>query len=322
MRTKDVAGPHRTCRLFTSAVSILWLLTIGTPSRPVSAADGDPGVPASKAVLDRIERQITKEPKYASSPKYALLVLGTKAKTRVWMVEDGKTLYMDKNANGDLTDDGPPIEPSDVRYLGKYESAASRWDFNYFLDKITPIDGSRHSDFQLRRWNYGAKEDSYGLSLNVDGQMPMYAGWFGTLWAASPDAVPIIHFGGSLEPRMLRRKEFVIGAGLDRLSLGFINHGRGEGADSRLSIDALPKTLVPTLRIDWPVADGAPSLQASYPLKDRCCYWEFYEPNFKMPENVVAGDATITVSFEGGDFPFELVTDQINVPVLAKKPAE
>ena len=109
-----------------------------------------------------------------------------------------------------------------------------------------------------------------------------------------------------------------MGAGLQRLSLAFINHGGGEGATSRLSIAAPPKTLVPKLRIDWPVADGDPPLQTSYLLRDRCCYWHFYEPDFKMPESAVAGNATITVSFEGEGFPFELVTDQIVIPVVAR----
>ncbi len=293
------------------SVGAIAILVIAAWSYGASSADTDTS--SSHELLDRIERKITKEPQYKAQPQYALVVLGSNANTKVWMVEDGKTLYVDKNANGDLTDDGPPLAPINERDLGD-----NRWDFDYFLDELTPIDGSRHTDFQLRRWNYGGENDSYGLSLSVDKKMPMYAGWFGTFWAASPEAAPIMHFGGPLEPRLLRRKEFIIGASSNRLSLAFINHGRGEGAMSRLSIDALPKTIIPILRIDWPVADGTPSLQTSYPLKDRCCYWEFYEPNFRIPKGVVAGEATVTVSFKGGDCPFELTIEQIKVPVLAE----
>src|SRR5262245_10504622 len=54
--------------------------------------------------LTGIERSISKEPRYESKvPKYCLLVLGPKAKTRIWLVLDGKTLYVDRNADGDLT---------------------------------------------------------------------------------------------------------------------------------------------------------------------------------------------------------------------------
>ena len=101
------------------------------------------------------------------------------------------------------------------------------WDFDYIADAITPANGPKHTKFRLRRWNYGDKEDSYGLSITLQRRTPMYAGWFSTFWAASPEAVPVIHFGGPLKPQILRFKEFAIGAGPRRLSIAFINPGRG-----------------------------------------------------------------------------------------------
>ena len=95
------------------------------------------------------DRSIVKEPPYQSTPKYCLITIGNHAETKVWIVEDGKRLFVDKNANGDLTDDGPPVEPSNIRYLD-----SARWDFDYVLDAITPTNGSRHTHFRLRRWNY------------------------------------------------------------------------------------------------------------------------------------------------------------------------
>ncbi len=60
---------------------------------------------ASAAVdLTKIERKLVKEPAYRSKPRYCLLVLGPEAKTRVWLVQDGDTLYVDRNGNGDLTE--------------------------------------------------------------------------------------------------------------------------------------------------------------------------------------------------------------------------
>src|SRR5262249_55102086 len=62
------------------------------------------------ADLARIERKIAKEPAYQTkSPKYCLLVFGLDAKTRVWLVQDGDTLYVDKKGNGDLTGDGQRV---------------------------------------------------------------------------------------------------------------------------------------------------------------------------------------------------------------------
>ena len=60
---------------------------------------------ASAAVdLTTIPRRIVKEPAYRSRPKYCLLVFGREAKTRIWLVQDGPTLYVDRNGNGDLTE--------------------------------------------------------------------------------------------------------------------------------------------------------------------------------------------------------------------------
>ncbi len=56
------------------------------------------------ADLHKIERTIAKEPAYKNKPKYCLLVFGPEATTRVWLVQDGDLLYVDRNANGDLTE--------------------------------------------------------------------------------------------------------------------------------------------------------------------------------------------------------------------------
>ena len=61
------------------------------------------------ADLTQVERKIGREPAYASKPQYCLTAFGPNAEARVWLVLDGDTLYVDRNANGDLTDDGEPV---------------------------------------------------------------------------------------------------------------------------------------------------------------------------------------------------------------------
>jgi len=282
----------------------LWLALVVASCCAVSFA-GETGV------LDDFDRTLGKEPAYESTPKYCLLALGASAETRVWMVEDGRLLYVDKNANGDLTDDGPAIEPSNLRELGE-----GRWDFNYRLNKIRPADGGRHTQFDLRRWNYADKKDSYGLSLSLDGKSPMYAGWFGTFWSAQPDTAPVIHFGGALTPKMLRSKEFVIGSEERRLSVAFTNPGSGAGATSRLSIDAMAPEVVPRVHIEWPTADGGAPRRTSHRLVERCCYWEFYTSDFVVPEGIVAGSAKMLIELPPDAIPFVLTTLEIDVPVV------
>jgi len=268
---------------------------------------------ASTNVESHFDRSISKEPRYEGTPKYSLITMGNGGEVKVWMVEDGKRLFVDKNANGDLTDDGPPIKPSHIRDLG-----GNRGDFEYLLDAITPAHGARQTSFVLRRWNYGAKEDSYGLSLSVDDQMPMYAGWFGTFWSAEREKAPVMHFGGPFTPKLLRRKEFVIGEKEQRLSLCFLNFGSGPGAESRLSIDALPKLVVPELKIEWPTASGVAPVRTSHRLTQRCCYWEFYSAEFEVPRGVVAGQAKVSVNLPASAIPIELTTTEIITPVVTE----
>jgi hypothetical protein len=271
-----------------------------------------PQARASTNAVSHVDRTISKEPAYQSTPKYSLITLGSNSDVKVWMVEDGRRLFIDRNANGDLTDDGPPIEPSNVRRLD-----ANRWDFEYVLDAITPADGTRHTNFVLRRWNYNDKEDSYGLSLSVDGQLPMYAGWFGTFWSTKREQAPVIHFGGPFTPKVLRREVFTLGETKERLSLCFVNPGSGEGAVSRLSIDALPRSVVPKLTIEWPTADGLTPLRTVHLLNQRCCYWEFYTTEFAVPKGVVAGKAKVSVDLPLDVTSIELTTREIVVPVVA-----
>src|SRR5262245_46854775 len=66
---------------------------------------------AWSADLTKIERTIAKEPVYQTkTPKYCLLVFGPEAKMRVWLVLDGKDLYVDRNGDGDLTGSGKRVQ--------------------------------------------------------------------------------------------------------------------------------------------------------------------------------------------------------------------
>jgi hypothetical protein len=67
------------------------------------------GGPVWAADLAKVDRTIKKEPKYAGSPRYCLLVFGAEAKHRVWLVQDGDVLYVDRNGNGDLTEPGEKV---------------------------------------------------------------------------------------------------------------------------------------------------------------------------------------------------------------------
>jgi hypothetical protein len=269
--------------------------------------------------LERVDRTLVKEPSYDDSPRYLLLALGQESPTMVWVVEDGRKLYVDKNGNRDLTDDGPPIEPAEVREFNSGPDGASKsWDFDYHLDEFNPSNGPAQSEFQLRRWNYeNAGQDSYGLSLTLDRKTPMYAGWFGSFWGSSPSEASIIHFGAPLTPKMLRYKNLQLRSGLRRLSIGFMAPGLGEASESRLNIDAVAADVVPVLEIEWPKSGGGPPLRTSHQLDQRCCYWEFYTTEFEVPAEATVGTAKVSLQLPAGTMPLPLTTTEWEVPVVA-----
>ncbi len=243
---------------------------------------------ATRICLINLPAHSSRNQRTSQCRSIALVTLGDRGDVKVWMVEDGRRLFVDKNANGDLTDDGPPLEPSNLRHL----DTSSRWDFHYSLDAIPrQASGTGSTNFVLERWNYNGKEDTYGLSLSVNSRMPMYAGWFGTFWSTNRDNAPVIHFGGPFTPTLLRRTAFTIGEKGQRLSLGFFNPGSCPGAESRLSIEGLPRDVMPELKIEWPTADGGKPLLTFHELNRRCCYWEFYTTEFEVPKGVVTGNA-------------------------------
>jgi hypothetical protein len=135
-------------------------------------------VDLSKTVdLSKIERTIAKEPIYQTkTPKYCLLVFGLEANARAWLVVDGDFLYVDRNCNGDLTEEGERV-------------AIKKGN----LPSITEPDGTRHQiGFRQTPAGFGLSSKSYG------GQYVGSTYRKDLLFADRPQDAPIVHFGGPL----------------------------------------------------------------------------------------------------------------------------
>lgn len=91
--------------------------------------------------------------------------------------------------------------------------------------------------------------------------------------------------------------------------------GSTKDSQSCLSIEALPASAVPILRIEWPSRIDGESLHTTHELKERCCYWEFYTTDFAMPQEAGVGDAKISFELPEGAMPSGLTTSEILVPV-------
>src|SRR5687767_13811826 len=82
----------------------------------VSLAFAGGAASAAPPDLTGIRRAVDKEPAYESkAPRYCLLAIGPEAGFRVWLVLDGELLYVDRNGNGDLTEEGERLKPNGAR---------------------------------------------------------------------------------------------------------------------------------------------------------------------------------------------------------------
>jgi hypothetical protein len=243
--------------------------------------------------LSKIERKIAKEPAYQSKPKYGLLVFGLEAKTRIWLVQDGATLYVDRNGNGDLTEPGEKVaaEKQEDAEEGVYafnvgelrDGPRLHKDAHLYIMKIDHVAERQEAVKQLLKKNPKAR--GYYVALEVD--MPGHKGTApggrvqertsivdqsGVLqFADRPQDAPIVHFGGPLQVNLFdplrltpeRESDVVLGVG---------SPGVGPGTFTWIDYEnVIPADKYPTADIVYPPKKpGDPPLREHYELKQRC----------------------------------------------------
>ncbi len=242
--------------------------------------------------LTKIERSIRKEPAYRDKPKYCLLVFGPEATTRVWLVLDGKRLFVDRNGNGDLTDDGEPVAASVSARIMEEEAYevgeirdGTRTHKNLTL-RSRKLEGYYDADGSIRKW-ITATPNARGMFLRAEIEMP---GWKGNgvggrvdqyvffrdahgflTFADQPREAPILHFGGPWQfvctpPTRLiagRETELVVNVGTP---------GLGGGTFARIAFEGvIPEKVSPRVEITFPAKNpGAAPLKRHFDLKGRC----------------------------------------------------
>jgi len=221
-------------------------------------------LPTAAADLSSIERTLRKEPRYTATPHYLLLAFGEQARTRVWVVLDGDRLFVDRNRNGDLTDDGPPLrKPTD-----------SSW---YNLGDVPDADGDTvHLSPRLMARNGEAGFREFQLRFPIRDR---YEQWvrYSPLGRAAADA-PVVHLDGPLQIGFLNNRDdqqpirsgddiSLVRGETDEQSvwIGTPNLGKGvmpSAVNFRCSspahrIDRAVKTDRPVLTVEFPSCDPA-----------------------------------------------------------------
>lgn len=139
--------------------------------------------------LTQIPRTIAKEPVYqTNSQKYCLLLLGPQARTRLWFVVDGKTAYLDRNGNGDLTEAGEREFSPGIR---SYKS--------FSFKHIKEVDGTTHANLRISVND----KSQFRIYLSVAGGDRQYVGLGRSTYrkprlAETPQHAPIIHLNGPM----------------------------------------------------------------------------------------------------------------------------
>jgi hypothetical protein len=256
---------------------------------------------AVAADLGKVERGIGREPKYKAPPKYCLLVFGPEAKERVWLVQDGDTLYVDRNGNGDLTEAGKKIaanteknlDPKEYGYTFQIsELRAGGRVHKHLWVNLTPLRRyADNPDFKNRpEFKAALKENpnafTYRMGIDVEcvkrkgggegGRVSHLVGAMDLngplIFADSPTTAPIVHFDGPWEitfyaerPVMRLGREFdmVLVAGTP---------GQGPGTFAMVDYDkTIPENVYPKIEVQFAAAKpGDPPRRELYELKERC----------------------------------------------------
>jgi hypothetical protein len=213
--------------------------------------------------LTTIKRTIAKEPHYQSgAPKYGLLVFGPKAKTHVWLVRDGDVLYVDLNANGNLTE--------------KYKRLTIQQKEKSFGIVLTPPLAGKNAIPRNTRLKVKFFADGVEILAFKDRVQHVATDANGNLqFSDKPGSAPVIHFGGPLTLSPNDKYTFPRGRQSMRFSVLVGTQGLGPGTMAALfhsDIYAkLAKDIVPMAEITFPPrVAGRRGIKTKVPLDGRC----------------------------------------------------
>ncbi len=243
------------------------------------------------ADLHKIERTIAKEPAYKNKPKYCLLVFGLEAKTHVWLVQDGDVLYVDRNANGDLTekDERVSLKQNNANFrnfeVGDiHDGSLTHTELNVTQMLATSeVVGNEQEWQRIKRqggepWMWWVRvtaerpaEDKRPLPKRIK-YVANGDGLGMLLFADQPADAPIVHFNGPWSMGLQDRKQRFTAGHKSQLQIGVGTQGVGAGTFSFvLYPDTIPADAYPVAEIAFPPkSESEKPIRRKYVLKERC----------------------------------------------------
>jgi hypothetical protein len=230
--------------------------------------DADPGNGPLVALpdLSGIDRSLVLPPGLRE-PRYCLLVFGKReAKTRVWLVEDGDTLYVDRDGTGTLAGPGKA-----VRAVPRYEDTPSSpsHEWSYPVGDLV-LDGGRekHTQFKVVRYHPLGEKPIYILWIRPFGKPLLQRAGSVNIFARDRESAPVIHFGGPVVAKVLRSNKLTGTGEAHELHFCVGTPGRGEGSFAYVSYESVPRNVDPVVKIRWPGC--GPETGDRFLLKHRC----------------------------------------------------
>lgn len=281
----------------------------GTPA----VAPPDPLVP--KALLT-IDRTIKKEPRYDGTPRYVLFAFGPDSTERMWVVLDGQALYLDKNGNGDLTEDGERVFP----FLIPGEAPNPRGSF--FHLPALDAGGGKHTDFIFSVIRNTPTDGVYvKTGLKVDGKTMQIAGPMDLRLTETPAEARVLPFGSRVVTAQLSHTmpgTPELGKAVDfRVRVG--TPGVGAGSFVAFGSEGVEPNPVAEFEFTAARPGGAPR-RVTLPLTERCCGDQFYA-SLRVPDGSRTGIGAAALTLSYPDCPWGPVAPTTRrVDVMPKQP--
>ncbi len=243
------------------------------------------------ADLAKIERKIAKEPIYKGKPKYCLLVFGPEAKTRIWLVQDENLLYLDRNGNGDLTEEGERVElknqqanfrvfeAGDIKDGPLTHAGLSIMQLQVSAESVgNPKEFERIKKNNPQLWTWwvrvtAERPPDYKKSLPQKIKYVANGDGLGyLLFADRAEDAPLVQFNGPWSLALQDVKQRLTAGHESMLQIGVGTQGIGPGTFSFVEYpNTIPNTVYPVADIKFPPKNSSDKpIQKKYTLKQRC----------------------------------------------------
>jgi hypothetical protein len=269
---------------------------------------------AAAAADEPTQKKIRKEPPLHDNARYALLTFGPKAQTRVWLIIDGDLAYIDRNANGDLTDPG---ERAEAR---KLPAAAGTTSLSFNLGQVADADGKTKYEVSLSRTSDREARELTSLSVRINGQLTQeVAGTFGGFSLAKrPQDAPVVPFNGpltiTLRPDFERQLFYALDLSGEELKPLLPNAARRDRLGIIIAVvgtpipntpffvtnqcGGVPDAKQPVAILEFNARDPArPTIRAKAVPRGHSCA-DGYLGAFELPQGASDGPARLTLSFD------------------------